>query len=275
VTLNQTLKQSKGEMDVQSVYMVYASGDIHVQNTFTPRGEWPPLAKVGMQLSMPSTFTKTQWYGNGPHETYADRKTSGKVGIYAGTVAEQHFPYITPQENGNKTDVRWATVTNAEGIGLLVVSDTAFNFNVHDYTDKDLLAAKRRAAVLNRGSSTVVNIDHVQMGLGGDDSWSPRVHEAYLIPARTYSYSYRLRPIENTSNIEQIAAVRLPYVDQKETNETVAIAETASANEETVGEDAEEEEAVATPVRKTTVKKAPVRKKVVRKRKPARRRRRR
>lgn len=274
VTLSQTLKQPKGEMDVQSVYMVYASGDIHVHNTFTPRGEWPSLAKVGMQLQMPATFTKTQWYGNGPHETYADRKTSGRMGIYAGTVVEQHFPYITPQENGNKTGVRWATVTNPEGIGLLVVSDTAFNFNVHDYTDKDLLAAKRRAAVLNCGTSTVVNIDLTQMGLGGDDSWSPRVHDAYLLPARTYTYTYRLRPIESTSNIEQIAAVRLPYVDQKETNETVAITETAAATEEAVSED-EEEEAIAAPARKTTVKKAPVRKKVVRKRKPARRRRRR
>lgn len=275
VTLNQTLKQSKGEMDVQSVYMVYASGDIHVQNTFTPRGEWPPLAKVGMQLKMPSTFTKTQWYGNGPHETYADQKTSGKVGIYAGTVAEQHFPYMMPQENGNKTSVRWATVTNAEGAGLLVLSDTAFNFNVHDYTDKDLLAAKRRAAVLSRGTSTVVNIDLAQIGHGGDDSGSLRAHDAYLLPAKAYSYAYRLRPVESTSNIEQIAAVRLPYVDQKETNETVAITETAAATEEAVSEDEEEEEAVAAPARKTTVKKAPVRKKVVRKRKPARRRRRR
>ena len=274
VTLNQTLKQPKGEMDVQSVYMVYASGDIHVQNTFTPRGEWPPLAKVGMQLKMPATFAKTQWYGTGPHETYADRKTSGRVGIYTGTVAEQHFPYITPQENGNKTGTRWATVTNAEGIGLLVLSDTAFNFNVHDYTDKDLLAAKRRAAVLSRGTSTVVNVDLAQMGLGGDDSGSPRVHSAYLLPAKAYSYTYRLRPIESTSNIEQIAAVRLPYVDQKETNETVSITETAAATEDALAED-EEEEAVAAPIRKTTVKKAPVRKKPVRKRKPARRRRRR
>ena len=275
VTLNQTLKQSKGEMDVQSVYMVYASGDIHVQNTFTPRGEWPPLAKVGIQLRMPATFTKTQWYGNGPHETYADRKASGKVGIYTGTVAEQHFPYIAPQENGNKTDVRWASVTNQEGVGLLVLSDTAFNFNVHDYTDKDLLAAKRRAAVLSRGTSTVVNIDLAQMGLGGDDSWSPRVHDAYLLPARTYTYAYRLRPIENTSNIEQIAAVRLPYGDQKETNETVAITEMPATADEATADEEEEEAVAAAPVRKTTVRKAPVKKKVVRKRKPSRRRRRR
>jgi beta-galactosidase len=271
VTLTQTLKQPKGEMDVTSVYMVYASGDIHVRNTFTPRGEWPPLAKVGMQLTMPNAFTKTQWYGNGPFETYSDRK-SAKVGIYGGSVADQHFAYIAPQENGNKTDVRWATITNQEGTGLLVMSDSVFNFNVHDYTDKDLLAAKRRAASLSRGQVTTVNIDLAQMGLGGDDSWSPRVHEAYLLPAKTYSYAFRLRPIDNTSNIDQIAGVRLPYLGEKEaaTDGTVAVSETAISDEEDLAD-----EEVAEPVRKTTVKKAPVRKKVVKKRKPVRRRRRR
>lgn len=272
VTTNQTLKQAKGEMDVQTVYTVYASGDIHVKNTFTPRGEWPALAKVGMQLQMPATFAKMQWYGNGPHETYPDRQASGKVGIYAGTVAEQHFPYMTPQENGNKTGVRWATVTNAEGAGLLVLSDSALSFSVHDYSDKDLLAAKRHAATLNRGTATTVNIDLAQMGLDGGDSRSTREHEAYLLPARTYTYAFRLRPIESTSNIEQIAAVRLPYIDRQETNEAITETTDIAAADEAIEA---EEEAVAAPVaRKPTVKMAPVRKKVV-KRKPARRRRRR
>lgn len=277
VTLAQTLKHAKGEMEVRSVYMVYASGDVHVQNTFIPRGEWPPLARVGMQLQMPAAFSKTQWYGNGPHETYPDRQHSGRVGIYTGTVTDQHFPYIAPQENGNKTKVRWAAVTNAEGNGLLALTDSLMSFNVHDYTDKDLLAAQQRGAVLNRGNATVVNIDLAQMGLGGDDSWSPRVHEAYLLPAKTYSYAFRLRPIESTSNIDQIAAVRLPYTGQKETGETVSNAEPEAVptTDDLSTEDEEEEEVKAAPMRKTTVRKAPVRKKVVKKRKPARRRRRR
>lgn len=272
VTLTQTLQHAKGEMEVTSVYMVYASGDIHVRNTFVPKGEWPPLAKVGMQLTMPDAFKKTQWYGNGPFETYADRKSAAKVGVYGGTVTDQHFAYIAPQENGNKTDVRWATVTNQEGTGLLIMSDSLFNFNVHDYTDKDLLAARQRAATLNRGQVTTVNIDLAQMGLGGDDSWSPRVHEAFLLPAKTYSYAFRMRPIENTSNIEQIAGSRLPYLGEKETttDAATAISETAVNDEE----DSADEE-IEEPVRKTSVKKAPVRKKVVKKRKPARRRRRR
>ncbi|NIJ55551.1 glycoside hydrolase family 2 TIM barrel-domain containing protein [Dyadobacter arcticus] len=270
VTLDRTLKSLKGEMAVQSEYIVYATGDLHVQNTFTPTGEWPSLPKVGLQFSMPPAFNKTQWYGNGPHETYSDRKTSGRIGIYGGTVADQHFPYITPQENGNKTDVRWASVTNQEGIGILAVSDSTFNFNVHNYTDKALLAAKKRVATLERGATTVVNIDIAQMGLGGDDSWSPRVHEDYLLPAKVYAYRFRLKAIDNAANIDQITSSLLPYTGK--VNNTVASTETEPA---TLSENDPEEEAVSEPVRKPVVRKAPVKKKPVRRKSSSRRRRRR
>ncbi|MCE7067320.1 glycoside hydrolase family 2 TIM barrel-domain containing protein [Dyadobacter sp. CY326] len=276
VTIAKTLKSKTGEMAVITEYVVYATGDIYVKNTFTPTGTWPALAKVGTQFRMPATFNKTQWHGNGPHETYVDRKTSGKVGIYSGTVAEQHFAYITPQENGNKTNVRWASVTNQEGIGLLAISDSLFNFNVHDYTDKQLSAAKKRGATLARGSETVVNIDLAQMGLGGYDSLSPRMHEPYLLPAKTYSYAFRLRPIDNTSNIEQIAAYKLPYSGQEPgsnvttsvVNDIAAVAEEELAEEEVV-------EPVKKAVRKPAVRKAPVRKKSASRKKSSRRRRRR
>jgi beta-galactosidase len=262
VSIAQTLKSKTGEMTVNSEYIIYATGDIFIKNTFTPTGSWPSsLAKVGTQFRMPATFSKTQWFGNGPHETYADRKISGKIGLYGGNVADQHFAYITPQENGNKTNVRWASITNQEGIGLLAVSDSIFFFNVHDYTDQQLLAAKKRGATLARGSETVVNIDLAQMGLGGDDSWSPRVHAQYLLPAKTYSYAFRLKPINNTSDIEQIAAYKLPYTG----NEADANLTTSTANEPSdFTENVEEEEAVA-PVKKAVTRKAPVRKQAVRK----------
>ncbi|MCE6990552.1 glycoside hydrolase family 2 TIM barrel-domain containing protein [Dyadobacter sp. CY323] len=269
VTLNNTLKSGKGEVVVNAEYLVYASGDVLVRCTYTPTGEWPVLAKVGMQFRMPVSFNKTQWYGNGPHETYPDRKTSRKVGIYGGTVADQHFPYISPQENGNKTDVRWASITNAEGIGLLAVSDSVFNYNVHDYTDKSLLAAKKRAATLVRGSSTTVNIDLAQMGLGGDDSWSPRVHTEYLLPAKVYSYSFRLKAIDNTSNIEQIAGSQLPYARKSGNAES-----STSSDENAVTSEDDAEAELEEPAPKPVVRKAPVRKKPVRRRSSSRRRRR-
>jgi beta-galactosidase len=215
VILSQTLKGSAGQILVNTKYTVFATGDIHVQTTFTPSGIWPDLAKVGLQFQMPSSFIKVQWYGNGPHETYADRKTSARIGLYNGTVGAQHFPYLSPQENGNKTNVRWAEITNAEGIGIMMVSDSVFNLNVHDYTDRALLASKQRGATLNRGKATVVNVDYLQMGLGGHDGLSPGVHSAYIITPGTLSYAFRIKPIDRFSNLEQIINTDLPVIPEK------------------------------------------------------------
>ncbi len=265
VNLTNKLKSPLGEMTVQAIYTIFATGDIHVSYTFTPEGQWPFLAKTGVQLQMPPSFIKTQWYGNGPHETYADRKTSGRIGLYAGTVAAQHFPYISPQENGNKTDVRWASVTNSEGLGILMISDSVFNFNVHDYTDNALLNAKSRASELKRGNITSVHIDYKQMGLGGDDSWSPRVHPEYLIPAKSYNYSFRLRPIDKSSNFDQIMHVSLPVIPEKSGADFTPENGTEQESDGEVGADVEEEEIVKPTARKSTSKKVAARKKVVKK----------
>jgi beta-galactosidase len=213
VILSKTLKGTQGQMVVNSQYTVFATGDIHVQSTFTPEGAWPSLAKVGLQFQMPSSFIKIQWYGNGPHETYADRKRSGRIGLYSGTVGAQHFPYLSPQENGNKTDVRWAGLTNTEGSGMLIISDSVFNFNVHDYTDQALTASKKSGAKLNRGKATVVHVDYRQMGLSGDGSSG--IQPEYLIAPKTYSYAFRMKPIDRFSNLEQIINTALPVISEK------------------------------------------------------------
>jgi beta-galactosidase len=245
IHLTKVLKGNTGEIQVKSIYTVYATGDIHVSNTFTPSGSLPSLAKVGLQFQMPASFNKIQWYGNGPHETYSDRKTSGRIGLYEGTAESQHFPYITPQENGSKTDVRWMSVTNAEGTGILAVSDSLLNVTVHDYTDHALHASKKRAAVLERGNMTTVSLDRAQMGLGGDDSWSPRVHDAYRLPAKTYNYSFRLKAIDRVTNVEEVLQTKLPYLAGNTSPETME------------DETAMEEEVIKPVVRK----KAPVKRK--------------
>ncbi len=246
VTLIKSLQGKAGGLLVSSLYTVYATGDVQLQTTFTPNGTWPPFAKIGMQFEMPLSYDNVQWYGRGPYETYADRKSSAKVGLYAGTVDEQHFPYIMAQENGNKTDVRWLAVTDADGLGLLAISDSLFNVSVHNYTDAALLAAKKPGVPLAKDSVTVVNIDLAQMGLGGDDSWSPRVHEPYQLPAKTYSYSFRLRPIDSADDISKLTHLTLPI-----------FAKTTSPNTgtETMVDEGSEEEAVIRP----PVKKAPTR----------------
>ena len=87
-----------------------------------PFGELDYFQKVGIQLQLSNEFQNLTWYGRGPFETYPDRKTGARIGIYKGTVDEQYVPYVFPQEHGNKTDVRWASLTDSEGVGLAVFS---------------------------------------------------------------------------------------------------------------------------------------------------------
>ncbi|MFI5390259.1 MAG: hypothetical protein ACHQYQ_02775, partial [Bacteriovoracales bacterium] len=103
---------------------------------------------------------------------------------------------IKPQENGNKTDVRWATLTNNEGLGILVQSEGKnLSMSAHHYSLENLTNALHTYDVKNEGDITL-NIDHKQMGVGGDDSWHPRVHPEYLLREKFYSYSFIIRPID-------------------------------------------------------------------------------
>jgi beta-galactosidase len=149
-----------------------------------------------MQFRLLPEYDRLQWFGPGPYETYPDRKDGARVGLYGGRVTDQYFPYTMPQENGNKTDVRWVTVTNAAGQGILAIGEPLLNVNVRDYSDEALLRAKQTQE-LPRTRTTVVNLDLAQMGLGGDDSWTPRVHPEFQLPGnRTYSYRFRIRPVD-------------------------------------------------------------------------------
>lgn len=197
---------------VKTTYTVFGSGDMEVKNTITINGNnVPPLPKIGMQIQLPASFRNLSWYGRGPFESYWDRKSSARVGEYSGQIADQHFSYIMPQENGNKTDVRWAAVTDSVGVGLLVMGNPTLNFSAHDYTDADLLASKTTQN-LSRGLTTTLNFDYQLMGLGGDDSWTPRTHPEYLLSDKEYSYSFRLRPFDATTPLANITQSSLPEI---------------------------------------------------------------
>jgi len=196
VSITNRLQGTGGGFTQNTRYTVSGDGDILVENQFVPNGTLPPLARVGMQFRLLPEYDRLQWFGPGPYETYADRKDGARVGRYGGKVTDQYFPYIMPQENGNKTDVRWVTVTNAAGQGIIAIGEPLLNVNVRDYSDEALLRAKGTQE-LPRTRTTVVNLDLAQMGLGGDDSWTPRVHPEFQLPGnQTYSYRFRIRPVD-------------------------------------------------------------------------------
>jgi hypothetical protein len=113
--------------------------------------------------------------------------------VYSGTVDEQFFSYIVPQENGNKADVRWVTFTNAHGAGLMVIGLPLLNVSAHHYTAHDLTDA-RHTYDLHRRDDITVNLDHEVCGLG-NTSCGPGVLAPYLVPARECRYSIHLKPL--------------------------------------------------------------------------------
>ncbi|UCF42931.1 MAG: beta-galactosidase, partial [Planctomycetota bacterium] len=146
-----------------------------------------------MQMGIPGRFNNMTWYGRGPHENYWDRKTSAAVGVYSGRVQDLIHNYVRPQENGNRTDVRWVTLTGDDGLGLLVVGMPLLSVTAWPYTMEDLERA-RHINELPERDTIALNLDYKQMGVGGDDGWGARPHPQYRLPCKPYSYSFRIRP---------------------------------------------------------------------------------
>ena len=144
-------------------------------------------------------------------ETYWDRQTSGKMGVYKGRVWDQLHLYSRPQESGNKTNVRWVSLKNEIGEGLKISSSTPLNTSCWQLgmEDLDFVAGKKgtesasglvpvtskHGADLYPKNFITWNIDYLQMGVGGDTSWGRMVHEQYRIPAKKYNFSFTIEPV--------------------------------------------------------------------------------
>lgn len=152
-----------------------------------------PLAKIGMQLQLPSDNQKVQWYGRGIHENYPDRKTGAKMGVYSATVDELHVPYIRPQENGNRTDVQWLEISTAAKNGLRIEGDH-LNFSAHNYSLANLSSATHTID-LKKADFVTLNIDHRVSGVGGS-SFMYNFKENFLLKDSNYSYSFWIKPVE-------------------------------------------------------------------------------
>ncbi|WP_329440152.1 glycoside hydrolase family 2 TIM barrel-domain containing protein [Streptomyces canus] len=193
-----------------TTYTVFGNGEIKVDNTLHPgASSLPYIPEVGTILFLPRRLDRLHYYGRGPEENHWDRNDGTDVGLYSGTVAEQWTPYIRPQENGNKTDVRWAALTGRDGVGLLVSGEPLLEVNASHFTPEDLSGGVRHDYQLTPRDAVVLRVNHRQMGVGGDNSWGAHTHDEYkLFANRDYSYTYRLRPLTDVG--EATAASRRP-----------------------------------------------------------------
>jgi beta-galactosidase len=195
----------------RSTYLVKGNAEVEVDNHFEmAEGELPEIPRMGMTLHMPREFDQMTWLGRGPHESYQDRKTSAFVDLYHGSVAEQYWPYLRPQENGNKTDVRWMTITNENGEGLKFEGKQLLEVSAHHNILEDFESPRRTDGRWEEGEErpvqrhlddvkprdlTSVDIDLKQMGVGGDDSWGAWTHDEYRLTDKSYSYGFVMKPV--------------------------------------------------------------------------------
>jgi len=187
-----TLKAGQSKLALR--YRVYPGGQILVENRFTPGDKLPELPRFGMQMKIRRQFDTLRWYGRGPHESYWDRLAGAAVGLYEEKVTQPQHLYIRPQEYGNKTDVRWMTLTDAGGSGIKVTALPLLYVGAWPWSMEDIEKARHPVELPERDFITV-NIDYKQMGVGGDDSWGAQTHPEYTLPAKQYEYSFLIEPL--------------------------------------------------------------------------------
>ncbi|SFU52676.1 beta-galactosidase [Pustulibacterium marinum] len=187
---------------VTITYTVYGDGSIVVNQALQlPENvkDVSELPRFGQTLQIPLQYRNVQWYGRGPFENYSDRKTAAFLGTYTKDVDEMYFPYIRPQENGNRTATRWVTFTNIHGEGIKYIGMPEFSFSalrnpISDFDAGEQKAQKHTIDIVAK-DTIYFNIDYKQMGVGGDNSWGAKPHEQYQIQPKNYTYSYLIQPI--------------------------------------------------------------------------------
>jgi len=167
---------------------------VRVESRFDISLDAPHLPRVGELFVLAPGFEALRWYGNGPHESYSDRKAGVKVGLFEGAVAEQYVPYVMPQEHGNKTDVRWFSLANAAGDGLLVLADGKLEFTASHFSADDLWKAFHTNELTPR-PETIVHVDFAQRGLGTATCGPDTLDEFNLWPG-LYAFDYTLIPFD-------------------------------------------------------------------------------
>jgi beta-galactosidase len=190
--------------DVQSRYLVTYTIDlaanIKVDVWFYagPHEFQNELPRLGALYQVATDFHQVDWFGRGPHENYWDRKTSALVSTYSSTVEDLYFPYVRPQENGFRDDVRKVSFTNPQGYGIEFAGQPLLGFgaqyyDVHDYDQFDKKGLHPHD--LQKQDRIFINIDYKQRGIGGTDSWGTPPLFKYRLPWRDYKYSYHIKPI--------------------------------------------------------------------------------
>ncbi|HUE81179.1 MAG TPA: glycoside hydrolase family 2 TIM barrel-domain containing protein [Pyrinomonadaceae bacterium] len=187
-------KLPAGDSEFTNAYTIFGDGTIEVESSVSLGEKAPELPRFGTQLRVPGKFRTVTWYGRGPHENYWDRNTGAAVGRYTLDIEHLFVPYLEPQENANRTDVRWVTFTDRKGVGFKAVGMPLLYFSAWPFPMEELETRKHPFEIV-RSEEITVNLDLRQMGVGGDNSWGAWPHAPYRLSAKHYEYRFRLEPV--------------------------------------------------------------------------------
>jgi beta-galactosidase len=217
ISIQVRFKIPNGKTHLKILYGVYSTGELLIENSFIPKKD---LIRFGMQTTIPYEYNKMSWFGRGPHETMFDRKTGAPIAIYSGFIEDLIHNYARPQENGNRTDIRWTTFTNNDDSGIFIadIGSTYLNISAWPYTMEDLEEAKHINELPDRENITI-NIDHKQQGVGGDRIGILDVREEYKLKKnKQLQYCFLFKPFtKEMRDFKQfdISQFRADYLGEK------------------------------------------------------------
>lgn len=189
-------------------YTINSSGEIAIELQGSIEGDGPEtLPRIGLQMKVPECLNNVTWYGRGPGESYIDSKEANRVGIYTKQVEDLYTPYIYPQENGNRHEVRWVSVINDHGVGFLSVGKPTLDFSAHFYSTEDLDQAQHTYE-LKKQDSITFHLDYGQNGLGSA-SCGPDLTKPYQLECKDFRFEVILKafstamcsPVEIARNV--------------------------------------------------------------------------
>jgi len=194
ITTVSTSTVTNGSYHLTTIWTIHGDGTVDMDNIFTPSGSLPLLPRIGVVMQLAKDFKSVCWYGRGPWENYPDRKDGADMGVWRSTVDEQYVPYIRPQENANKEDLRWLTLADKNGNGLKIsAKGDPFSFSALHYTASDL-ASVRHNYELTARPEIILSLDARECGLG-NSSCGPGVLDCYAVPPRGYFLKLRFSGI--------------------------------------------------------------------------------
>ena len=176
-SVSKTVIETEYTVDIDGAIKIKRQIDISDNNL-------PEIPRIGIKFTLSGDFNYVSWFGRGPHESYWDRKQSAAIGLYSGSVWDQTFQYVRPQETGNKTDVYWMAL-EGNSTGLMAIGLPQFDGSVHQYPYEDLdyypNSQKHGKLDITPKNQTDWLIDYRQMGVGGDNSWGAKPMKLSLI----------------------------------------------------------------------------------------------